>query len=110
MHDFNIFMWVSVMSFFITGALMSSSFGFLALECYGERDVLLLCCAFSAVLSGFGHSLPCEAWRENASHGVIMSNPPPHTQPPFSPIIFSPLLGWWQPHHAHFFIRPKLKV
>lgn len=51
------------------------------LLCYG----LCFCCAFSAVLSGYGHSLPCEAWKENVSHGVIMSNPPPHTQPTFSP-------------------------
>lgn len=59
--------------------------------CERERDVLCLCCAFSAVLSSFGHSLPCEACRENVSHGVIMTNPPPHTQPPFSSSIFSPL-------------------
>lgn len=69
-----------------------------------EREkCLCLCCAFSAVLSGSGHSLPCEARRENVSHGVIMSNPPPHTRLPFSPSIvfrenstrnfFSPLFG-----------------
>ncbi len=55
--------------------------------CERKRDVLCLCCAFSAVLSGFGHSLPCEACRENVSHGVIMTNPPPHTQPPIFSLL-----------------------
>lgn len=89
------------------GAFRSSKFGFLALETWNvlvpvwvsergrERDILCLCCAFSAVLSGFGHSLPCEACRENVSHGVIMTNPPPHTQSPFSSSIFLPIT--WRP-------------
>ena len=50
-----------------------------------ERDVLCLCCAFSAVLAGFRHALSYEAWRENLSHGAIMTNPPTHTLLPFLP-------------------------
>ncbi|KAK5870031.1 hypothetical protein PBY51_024696 [Eleginops maclovinus] len=38
----------------------------------------------------FRHSLPCEAWRENVSHGIIMTNPPPHTRTLFSPSAFLP--------------------
>ena len=55
---------------------------------WGRKTLLCLCCASSAVLSGFGHSLPCEACRENVSHGVIVTNPVPHTQPPISFYIF----------------------
>lgn len=89
-------------------ALKSSRFGFLMswwrlgmLRClcvsvWGrKRDVLCSCCAFSAVLSGFGHALPCEAWGENLSHGVIMTNPPPRTQPPFSSSITCQLIPFF---------------
>lgn len=86
------------MSSLVIGAFMSSKFGFLAVEtwnvmvpCVSLRDVLCLCCAFSAVLSGFGHSLPCEACRENVSHGVIMTNLLPHPKSPFSSSTFFPL-------------------
>lgn len=60
-----------------------------------KRDVLCSCCAFSAVLSGFGHALPCEAWGENLSHGVIVTNPPPHTQPLFSSSITCQLIPFF---------------
>lgn len=69
-------------------ALSSSAYSWATsgdIECFGAFCVcerLRSCCAFSAVLSGFGHSLPCEACRENVSHGVIVTNPLPHTQPP----------------------------
>lgn len=57
-----------------------------ARPCEAERErrfVLVLCCAFSAVLSASGHTLPCEAWRDIACHEVIVTNPPPQTQPSF---------------------------
>lgn len=74
----------------VSGAFASGKFpGIGVIECWracvrdthteGERENLCLCCVFSAVPSGFGHSLPCEACRENISHGVIMSCPPRHT-------------------------------
>ena len=66
-----------------------------------ERDVSCLCFAFSAVLTAF---LPCEACRENVSHGVIMTNPPPHTQPPFLYSTHPPSPSPWQSDHAHFFL------
>lgn len=75
--------------------------------CEWERDVLCLCCAFSAVLSGFGHSLPCEACRENVSHGVIVTNPPPHSQPPFSSSIPPPITMACRPCPFFSPIRPQ---
>lgn len=53
-------------------------------------DVLCLCCAFSAVLDALGHVASCESWRENVSHGVIMTNNPHLTLSPFSPISCYP--------------------
>lgn len=48
------------------------------------------CCAFSAVLFRFGHSLTCEARTENVSHRAIMSNPPPPFPSSFFPSFSQP--------------------
>ena len=84
------------MGSFIIGAFMVCKFPAVAtwnvIEPQKEREVFCLCCAFSAVLSGFRHSLPCEACRENVSHGVIVTNPPPHHSDHFSPSTFLPTI------------------
>ena len=106
----------------IVGAFVSNRFGFPALE---MRNVMVcecvslyvweiergcLCCAFSAVLSGFGHSLPCEACRENVSHGVIMTSTPPHIQLPFTSSIFSPFPSPQHADPAQFFLYSPTAV
>lgn len=62
------------------------------------------CCAFSAVPSSIGHSPPSEACRENVSHGVIMTNPPPHTQHNSLPGLLFPLV------HPPFYDRLVLHL
>lgn len=101
-------------------SLVVGKFGFLAVEMWNvmvserEREVLCLCCAFSAVLSGCGHSfLPCEA--ENVSHEVIMTNPNLTPRPFFFILALSfpppPPPCWPMPNsflHPSAFIKQHL--